>query len=145
MGKKAAVLICAALVGILVMTACGSTSTAVVVNGVRLAKNLDANYQVIDPTTQFFSTDTIKVSVALSGSPSKGVINGKFFYGEQSISEVSLDLAQVNLGNVVRYGGNSYVAFNLAPSQPWPLASNYRFELYVDGKKIGDYTYAVIQ
>lgn len=145
MKKKALVLVCAALVAILAMTACSGGTEAVTVKGVRLAKGLDANYQPVDPTTQFFATDTIRVSVTLSGSPSKGVINGKFFYGDQSISEVSLDLAQVNLGNVIRFGGDSYVAFNLAPSQPWPVASNYRFELYVDGKKIGDYPYAVIQ
>ena len=152
MKKKALVLICTALIAILAMTACGggtassgTTVNDVTVKSVTLAENLNENYQAVSPKTQFKPTDTIYVSVDLAGRPKTGTMNGKFYYGDQLISEATLDLSAVNQGVIFSIGEDTFAGFNLTPSQPWPVGTGYRFELTVNGSKVGDYPYEVIQ
>lgn len=136
------------LMAALLLTACGGTTTTAntaTLKSVVMAKGIDANYQPVDPTTQFLTTDTIFVSTGFTGSPAAGVINGKFYYGTQFITEATLDIAKAASGDLVLYNGDTYTAFNLVPSQPWPVDTTYRFELYIDGVKIGEYPYSVIQ
>lgn len=140
--------VCAALLVVLVLSACSGSKqadTTVTVKSVTLAGNLDENYQAMDPKTQFISTDTIYVSVDVAGRPKVGNLNGKFYYGDQLISEATLDFATVNQGVIVSVGEDTFAGFNLAPSQPWPVDTNYRFELFVNGTKFGEYPYQVVQ
>lgn len=133
------------LVAAMLLTACGGSATAATLKSVVFAKGIDANYQPVDPTTQFLSSDVIFVSVGFPGSPTKGVINGKFYYGTQLISEATLDISKATSGDLVAYNGDTYTAFNLTPSQPWPVDTTYRFEMYIDGVKVGEYPYSVVQ
>jgi len=123
----------------------GSSISQIVVKSVTLAENLNENYQAVNPKTQFNPTDTIYVSVNVSGKPSTGVLNGKFFLADQLISEATLDFSTVSQGLVFSIGEDTYVGFNLAPSQPWPVDTNYRFELYINESKVGDYPFEVVQ
>ncbi len=140
---------CLLLSVMLVLTACGGAksadTTTITVKSVTLAGNLDANYQAVDPKTQFSSNDTIYVSVDVAGRPKVGTLNGKFFYGDQLISEATLDFATVNQGVIISVGEDTFAGFNLAPSQPWPIDTIYRFELYVNNVKFGEYPYQVVQ
>jgi hypothetical protein len=150
MKKKLLVLIIIALTFTLSFTACSkatavSTNNAITVKSVTLAQGLNENYQAVNPQTQFLPTDTIFVSVDVAGRPTTGSLTGKFFYGDQLISEATLDFSAVNQGIIVSIGEDTYAGFNLAPSQPWPVDTGYRFELYVNGTKVGDYPYEVIQ
>ncbi len=148
MKMKSLVLVCAALTVMLAVSACGGAKTAdntVTVKSVTLAENLNENYQAVNPKTQFYPTDTIYVSVVVAGRPKVGTLNGKFYYGDQLISEATLDFASVNQGVVVSLGEDTFAGFNLSPSQPWPVDTGYRFELSVNGTKFGDYPYQVIQ
>ncbi len=150
MKKKLLVLICIALVFSVVITACTkatavSTNNAITVKSVTLAQNLNENYQAINPKTQFLPTDTIYVSVDVAGRPTMGSLTGKFFYGDQLISEATLDFSSVNQGVIISIGEDTYAGFNLAPSEPWPVDTGYNFELDVNGTKVGDYPYEVIQ
>ena len=150
MKKKLLVLTCLALVFSLAFAACSkatavSTNNAITVKSVTLAQNLNENYQAVNPKTQFLPTDTIFVSVDVAGRPTTGSLNGKFFYGDQLISEATLDFSSVNQGIIISIGEDTYAGFNLAPSEPWPVDTDYHFELYVNGTKVGDYPYEVTQ
>jgi hypothetical protein len=81
----------------------------------------------------------------LAGVPKTGSINGKFYYGDQLISEAGLEFASVGQGVIYSTGNETYVGFNLSPSAPWPVDTDYRFELILNGVKVGDYAYQVIQ
>jgi hypothetical protein len=146
MKKRSLVLVCTVLVALLAMTACGAKAdNTISVKSVTLAEGLDENYQAVNPTTQFAPTDTIYVSVDVAGRPTQGTLNGKFYYGDQLISEAVLDFSTVNQGVIVSIGEDTFAGFNLAPSQPWPVDTGYRFELSVNGSKFGDYPYQVVQ
>jgi hypothetical protein len=152
MKKRTIVLVCIMLAALLSMTACSGGTAAsataastVTIKSVTFAESLNANYQPVNPKTQFKPTDTIYVSVDLAGRPKTGTLNGKFFYGDQLISEATLDFSTVNQGVIISIGEDTFAGFNLSPSQPWPVATGYRFELAVNGSKVGDYPYEVIQ
>src|SRR5512133_3896775 len=147
MKKRTLIMISAALLVLLALSACGAKAadTKVTVKSVTLAENLEANYQPINPKTQFLSTDTIYVSVDVAGRPKVGTLNGKFYYGDPLISEAALDFATVNQGVIMSVGEDTFAGFNLAPTQPWPVDTGYRFELFVNGVKFGDYPYQVVQ
>lgn len=134
-----------AMLAFLMLSACSPTAKAVTVKSVTFAQELNANYKPVNPTTQFYPADTIFVSVNLAGVPKTGSINGKFYYGDQLISEASLDFASVAQGVIFSTGQDTFVGFNLTPSEPWPVDTGYRFELTLNGTKIGDYAYQVIQ
>lgn len=148
MKTRSLALVCAGLAVLLALSACGGTKaadTTITVKSVTLAENLNENFQPVNPKTQFLSTNTIFVSVNLAGRPKAGTLNGKFYYGDQLISEASLDLAAINQGVIMSLGEDTFAGFNLAPSQPWPIDSGYRFELFINGAKFGDYPYQVVQ
>ena len=143
-------LVCAMLLFIVAFTACSkatavSTNNAITVKSVTLAQDLNENYQAINPKTQFLPTETIYVSVDVAGRPTMGSLNGRFYYGDQLISEATLDFSSVNQGIIVSIGEDTYAGFNLAPSEPWPVDNDYHFELFINGIKFGDYPYEVIQ
>ncbi len=133
------------LLSVFLCMGCSSTEKGITINKVTLAKNLDSNYQPIDPTTQFGPTDTIYVSVEIKGRPQTGTINGKFYYEDQFISEATVDLSSVNKDVLVSIGENTYAGFSLTPSTTWPIDSGYSFKLYVDDVEFGSYNYEIIQ
>jgi hypothetical protein len=141
--------LCTMLVLALTLTACSSglvaTTTAITIKSVSLAESLNTNAQPVNPKTQFKPADTIYVSVDMAGRPTTGKLNGKFYFGDQLISEFTYDFATANQGLISTLGTDTYAGFNLTPSSPWPVDTSYRFVLAVNGTKIGDYPYAVIQ
>jgi len=149
MKKNILLWICAVMITALMLTACSSaakvTTTAITIKSVSLAESLNANYQPLNPKTQFKPNDVIYVSVNMAGRPTTGTLNGKFFYGEQLISEFTYDFATANQGSIYTMGADTYAGFNLTPSTPWPVDTGYRFVLTVNGTKIGDYAYQVVQ
>lgn len=145
MKNKKLILVFITVIAILALTACKAAAEEVAVTSVTFAENLDDNYQPVNPTTQFYTTDTIFVSVRLAGVPKSGSIDGKFYYGDQLISEAGLEFANVTQGVIYSTGNETFVGFNLSPSQPWPVDTDYRFELILNGVKVGDYAYQVIQ
>jgi hypothetical protein len=73
------------------------------------------------------------------------MLNGKFYLDNQLISEAALDLSTVSQGVFISVGEDTFAGFSLMPSEPWPVSSGYRFELFVNGSKFGEYPYTVIQ
>lgn len=144
MKKNIVFSVCVVLLISVVMVACSSAS-ATSVKSVTFAQSLNEQFQAVNPTTQFYSTDTINVSVDLTGRPTSGTLTGKYFYGTQLISEATLDFSKADQNLMYTIGNDTYVGFHLVPSQPWPVNSDYHFELSLNGKKVGDYPFAVIQ
>lgn len=144
--RKSLFVVVSALVFLtLVLTACGgTTATKPTIKSVTFAEKLNESYQAVNPKTQFKPTDVIYVSVDVSGRPKTGLLNGKFFFGDQLISEATVDFASVNSGVIVSIGEDTFAGFNLVGNQPWPVSKDYRFDLYLDGAKVGSYTYEVI-
>ena len=123
----------------------GSAGNEVVIRSVTLAGDLNENFQALNPGTQFYPSDKIFVSVNIAGQPNTGMLNGKFYLDNQLISEATLDLSTVGQGVFFSVGEDTYAGFSLMPSEPWPVGSGYRFELFVNGAKFGDYPYTVIE
>lgn len=152
MKKKTRVWVIALLFVTLMASACAKpaatttvTGNEIVIRGVTLAEDLNENFQAINPSTQFYPTDTIFVSVNIAGRPNTGILTGKFYTDEQLISEATLDLSTVSQGVIFSVGEDTYAGFNLIPSEPWPVGTGYHFELLVNGSRYGDYPYMVIQ
>jgi hypothetical protein len=146
MRKSLLVVVSAMVFLTLVLAACGGGTTTAkpTVKSVTFAEKLNESYQAVNPKTQFKPTDVIYVSVDVSGRPKTGLLNGKFFYGDQLISEATVDFATVNSGVIVSIGEDTFAGFNLVGNQPWPVSKNYRFDVYLDGAKVGSYPYEVI-
>ncbi len=138
-------LIISVVAGLFLLAACGSKEEGVTVKSVTLAEGLDENYQPINPTTQFYPSDVIYVSVQVEGAPKSGIMTGQFYYYDQLISEASVDFSTVNEGVIITVGQDTFVGFNLTPSADWPVDSGYTFKLLVDNAEVGSYAYEVIE
>ena len=101
------------------------------------AESLDENYQAVNPKTQFKTTDTIYVSVAVAGRPTTGTLNGKFFYGNQLIWEGIFDFSTINKGVILSIEEDTFVGLHVTLTQPWPVDTGYRFELTISQIGLG--------
>jgi serine protease Do len=113
---------------------------------VTYAHGFDDEMAPIDPGNQFSPDETVYLSVKLKGNPREGVIAARFFYEDQEITDVSLDLAQLyeEEGLVFVVGGNTFVGFTLSHEQPFPVGGGYRADLTVDGAPVGSYSFEVV-
>jgi hypothetical protein len=146
MRKNILVMLSASLIFVLALTACGGAAdTKPTVKGVSFAEKLNESYQAVNPKTQFKPTDVIYVSVDIAGRPKTGIVNAKFYFGDQFIAEGTLDLSSSNSGVLFSIGEDTYAGFWITPTQPWPVSKDYRMELYLDSVKVGSYPYEVIE
>lgn len=146
MKKNILIMLSAAMVIVLALTACGGgAEVKPSVKSVTFAEKLNESYQAVNPKTQFKPTDTIYVSVDIAGRPKTGILNGKFYYGEQFITEATLDFSSINSGVLFSIGEDTFAGFTLSPTQAWPVSKDYRLELYLDNVKVGNYPFEVIQ
>ncbi len=146
MKKNILIMFNAAMVIVLALTACGGgVEVKPSVKSVTFAEKLNENYQAVNSKTQFKPTDIIYVSVDIAGRPKTGILNGKFYYGDQLITEATLDFSTVNSGVLFSIGEDTFAGFSLSPTQNWPVSKDYRFELYLDNVKVGSYPFEVVQ
>jgi len=146
MKKNILIMLSATLIIVLALTACGGgADVKPSVKSVTFAENLNESYQAVNPKTQFKPTDIIYVSVDIAGRPKTGILNGKFYYGQQLITEATLDFSNVNSGVLFSIGEDTFAGFSLSPTQNWPVSKDYRLELYLDNVKMGSYPYEVVQ
>jgi hypothetical protein len=129
----------------LLNTGTGTSTNAITIKSVTFAESINSSHQAVNPKAQFKPTDTIYASVDVSGRPTTGLLNGKFYYGDQFLSEATLDFAVADSSVLFSLGTETYTNFNLAPSNPWPVGSGYHLDLYINGVKANSYPYEVIQ
>jgi len=111
---------------------------------VEFAKELAEDMSPVDITNQFEPTDTINISIQISGRPKNGIIVARFLYGDQLIAETSVDLADTNSSVIFSFGEDTFVGFNLTYDEAFPISPYYYVELYVDDQFVDDYEYQVI-
>jgi hypothetical protein len=146
MKKKLLVILSASLVIVLVLTACGGgAEVKPSVKSVTFAEKLDENYQAVNPKTQFKPTDVVYASVDITGRPKTGILLAKFYYGDQLITEATVDFSSVNSGVLFSIGEDTFAGFTLTGNQAWPVSKDYRMDLFLDSVKVGSYPYEVIQ
>lgn len=134
---------------VLVVAACGGGSEEPQgppkILDATFAHGLGDQMEPVDPGNQFEPGETVYLSVTLDGNPKQGVIGARFFLGDQEITEVSLDLAQLwdEEGLIFVVGGNTLVGFTLTPDSPFPVSQDYEARLYVNGSPAGTYGFEV--
>ena len=62
------------------------------------AHGLSEHMEAVDPGNEFEPDETVYLSVKLKGNPKEGLVSTRFLYGDQEITEASLDLAQLQEG-----------------------------------------------
>ncbi|HEU4329327.1 MAG TPA: hypothetical protein VFS21_39680 [Roseiflexaceae bacterium] len=97
-----------------------------------------------NPSKEFQQEDTIYLSLQFEGRPESGVVKSTFFWGDEEIANTSVDMAEANSGVLFSFGQSTYVGFNLKPNQPWPVSTNYRVDVELDGQPLGSYEYSVV-
>ncbi len=110
------------------------------------ARSLGEQMEPIDPGSEFLPEETVHLSATLDGNPREGVVGVRFIYGNQEITEVSLDLAELwqEEGLIFMVGGNTLVGFTLTPDDPFPVGNEYEARLYVNGTPAGTYGFEVV-
>ncbi|MDX9954750.1 MAG: S16 family serine protease [Anaerolineae bacterium] len=126
-------------------TPVNTTTTDLEVLNVTYAQSLDEEMGPVNPTEKFAPEDSIYLSVQLKGNPTQGIVAARFFYGDQEITEVNLDLEEIHQeqGLIFSVGGNTQVGFTLTPTEPFPTGDTYVTKLYLNGKQAGSYPFAV--
>ena len=137
----------ASLIIVLALTACGGAAAVVKpsVKSVTFAEKLDENYKAVNPKTQFKPTDVVYASVDITGRPKTGILTAKFYYGDQLITDATVDFSSVNSGVLFSIGEDTFAGFTLTGTQAWPVSKDYRMDLFLDDAKVGSYPYEVIQ
>ena len=110
------------------------------------AHGLGEQMEPVDPGDEFQPEESVYLSVTLNGNPKEGVVGARFFYGDQEITEVSLDLAELweEEGLIFLVGGNTLVGFTLTPDTQFPVGDEYEARLYVNGTPAGTYGFKVV-
>lgn len=113
---------------------------------VTYAHGFDEEMAPIDPGNRYDPDETVYLSVKLKGNPKEGVIASRFFYEDQEITDVSLDLAQMyeEEGLIFVVGGNTFVGFTLTHEEPFPPSDGYRADLSFNGAPAGSYDFVVV-
>jgi hypothetical protein len=108
------------------------------------AKSLSDNQEPVDPTDEFYPTETIYFSLEFDGRPKEGEVTSEFFLGDESIASASVDFADANSGVLISIGQSTFAGFNLTHENPLPISGDYRVESTLDGKKIGSFKFSVV-
>jgi serine protease Do len=113
---------------------------------VTYAQGFDEEMAPVDPGNEYEPDETVYLSVQLKGNPRKGVVTSRFFYEDQEITDVSLDLAEMyeEEGLIFVIGGNTFVGFTLTHEQPFPPGDGYRADVSLDGQPVGSYGFTVL-
>jgi hypothetical protein len=99
----------------------------------------------VEPTETFLSEEPINVSVIIDGRPTSGIVTGNFYYGDQFIAGMDIDIAEANSGVLFSIGEDTYVGFTLSHDDPFPVSDIYFFEVLINGEKMDDFTFSVVE
>jgi hypothetical protein len=108
------------------------------------AHGLSEEMQPVDPGSDFAPEETIYLSLKLKGRPESGLVTARFYWGEGTIAEASVDLADVNSGLIFSIGEDTYVGYTLTHEQPFPVSEGYRAEVFYGEQALGTYPFRVV-
>lgn len=104
---------------------------------------LNADQSPSDKAEAFAQAETIYLSMEIKGRPKTGKAEVKFFYLEQLIDEVKVDLATTSKQVGSSKNGNTLVGFELKPPSPLPVGVGCHAELTWNGKSIGSFPFKI--
>jgi len=137
----------------LLLASCGGsdapdqeTPAKLEITEVTFAHGLDENMGPIDPGNTFQPDEPVYLAIKLKGKPKEGVVTARFMYGDQEITEASVDIAESlkEQGAILVIGGNTQVGFSLTHDNPFPVGDTYKAKVYLDGKPAGEYSFSVV-
>jgi len=108
------------------------------------AHGLSEQMEPVDPGASFAPDETVYLSVKVRGRPKAGQVTAHFYWGDVSIAEASVDLADANSGLLFSIGENTYAGYTLTHTDPLPLSDNYRADLFYDGVPLGSTPFRVV-
>lgn len=146
------------VVGMVVVSACGAKpaedmqvaeaeeeTVGITVKDVVFSKSLGEYMEPAEPTESFLPLEPINASVVIDGRPKSGIVTGNFYYGDQFIAGMDIDIAEVNSGVLFSVGEDTYVGFTLSHDDPFPVSDAYFFEVLTNGEKLGDFSFSVVE
>jgi serine protease Do len=110
------------------------------------AHGLSKQMEPVNPGNEFQPGETIYLAIKLKGNPKEGVVSTRFFYKDEEITRVSLDLAQMRKeqGLIFVIGGNTLIGVTLTHDQPFPAGDEYRAEVFANDAPAGTYKFKVV-
>jgi len=138
------------LVLAVITAACGGggpqAPEAVEVLEATFAHGLSEQMEPVNPGNEFQPDETVYLSIKLKGNPKEGVVNTRFFYKDEEITRVSLDLGQMRQeqGIIFVLGGNTLLGVTLTHDQPFPAGDEYRADVFVNDAAAGSYKFKVL-
>ncbi len=126
------------------------TTAPVATNEVKLvravfARSLDENQAPVDETASFQPDETIYFSMEFEGRPKTGKVEATFYFRDNELARANVDFADANSGVLVSFGQSTFVGFNLTHANPLPISENYRVEASLNGKKLADYPFKMVE
>jgi hypothetical protein len=112
--------------------------------GATFAHGLSEQMEPVNPGTDFLSDETVYLSVKIKGRPAEGLVTARFYLGDSSIAEASVDLADVNSGLLFSIGESTYAGYTLTHAEPLPLSDNYRAEVFYNDVPLGSTAFRVV-
>ena len=97
-----------------------------------------------DPAGAFTPDETIYLALVIEGRPKSGLVAAHFYWGDDFMTEVAVDLADVNSGLLFSFGQDTYVGYNLSYDDSFIISDRYRAEVFYEGDPLGVYPFRVI-
>ena len=113
---------------------------------VTFAHGLTDDMQAIDPdpAAAFTPDETIYLALVIKGRPKSGLVAAHFYWGDDFIKDVAVDLADTNSDVLFSFGQDTFVGYHLAYEDTLIISDRYRAEVFYDGEPLGVYPFRVI-
>jgi hypothetical protein len=107
---------------------------AVYSDNMTMCKSLKKNMGPDEVSTVFSPSETIYCSVDVKGIRMGKTVTARWYKGDTFIKEYP---CTINIPNA------AYIGFSLKPKTKWPAGDDYRVEVFISGKSIGEATFKV--
>lgn len=97
-----------------------------------------------DPAAAFTPHETVYLALVIKGRPKSGLVAAHFYWGDDFITDVAVDLGDANSGIFFSFGQDTYVGYDLTYEDTLIISDRYRAEVFYDGEPLGVYPFRVI-
>jgi hypothetical protein len=122
-----------------------SAANTIKITKATFAKEVTADFQAKNATTNFYGTDTVYLLLQIKGRPKKGIVESRWAFRGDDVARASVDLVTVNKGTLFSFGESTFVKFFLKPdANGLPVGTSYTVDIFVNGAKTDRYKFQVI-
>jgi hypothetical protein len=111
---------------------------------VTYAHGFDNKGLPVNPGNAFGPDETVCLHITLDGRPESGVVTARFYWRDQLIDDVAIDLSTIDQEAILTLDNNTVTNFRLRPTKPFPIGSGYRTEVYFNDSLLGTYAYVIV-